>query len=243
MTAYGPPGPPGPSQPPPGASAHAGPRPDPKSVNPLDWGILGAALLALVFSCFAYYSYAAKGPATTQCKDLSSIPSQYRGTLQDLCDGDSASAWHGFFGWFGVLLAVVGALLVAIAIFAPHVNLPFPARLGALGAFVLGIISTLLALAVIPSWPGAATLGIADNEYDQGIDDGHGFSYWIVLILIIVGAALCFLRFQQTGGQLPGRPGAGGPPPGAVPPPGYGPPPTQQGPPPGYPQQGPPPAQ
>ena len=32
--------------------------------------------------------------------------------------GDSASAWHGFFGWFGVLLIVIGAAFVALAIFA-----------------------------------------------------------------------------------------------------------------------------
>jgi hypothetical protein len=218
MTAYGPPGsppnPPGPAR---------QPAVDPKSVNPLDWGILGGALLALIFSFFSFYSYEAKGAAKAGCSQLAGVP----GAVKDLCSGDSASAWHGFFGWFGVLLLVIAGVLVAIAIFSPQISLPAPARLIAFGAAVLGFISLLLALVVVPDWPPVSDLGVGGSDYDKVIDNGHGFSYWIVLILAIVVAALCFLRFQQTGGQLPGRSAA------ASGPQGYGPPPQQ-----GPPQQG-----
>jgi hypothetical protein len=46
---------------------------------------------------------------------------------------------------------------------------------------------------------------VTGSDYDKGVDEGHGFSYWIVLILLVIGLVLTFLRFQQTGGQLPGR--------------------------------------
>jgi hypothetical protein len=248
MTAYGPPGgPPGTPPPPPGSyGSSSATRPDPKSVNPLDWGILGAGLLALIFSFFSFYSYDATGEAKTSCSDLGGAPA----AAKDLCSGDSASAWHGFFGWFGVLLLVVAAVVVAISIFAPQVSLPFPARLVALALSVVAIISLLITIAVIPDWPPVADIGVNDSQYDKVIDNGLGFSYWIVLILAVIIAVLSFLRFQQTGGELPGRTASAGgahtPPQGGAPqggaPQGYAPPP-QQGPPAGYappPQQGPP---
>ena len=113
-----PPGPP-PNQPP----GHWGPPPgggnypqggggsqfDPKSVNPLDWGILAAGLLALIFSFFDWYTVTVSGGGFSA--------------------SGGESAWHGFFGWFAVLLAVIGAAVVAVALFAPHVSMPVPVRL------------------------------------------------------------------------------------------------------------------
>lgn len=243
MTGYGPP--PGPPQ---GApyGAPGGPQRsgfDAKTVNPLDWAILGATLFAFIFSFFSYYSYEAKAAAE--------------------CDSDcsrTTGAWSGFFGWFGILLALVGAIVLAIAIFAPQVRIPLPARLVAAGAFALAVISTLLALLVVPNYSENG-VDVPSDVYDKAIDEGHGFSYWIVLILLVVALVLAFLRFQQTGGQLPGRmaggPAQGGygapqpqqgygqqgyPQPGQASGPGYAPPPAQ-GPPAGYappPAQGPP---
>jgi hypothetical protein len=232
MTSYGPPGqPPGPPPPPgsygPPASGGAA-KFDPKSVNPLDWGILAAGVLSLIFSLFSYYSYKGKGEIRQVCSQIDQLPSSVRGQAQDACDGVTTSAWHGFFGWFGVLLALIGAGLIAMALFAPHIKLPVAARLAALGAFALAVISTLLALLVVPNYSDTGIEGTGVS-YDDVVDEGHGFSYWIVLILIVVGLVLCFLRFQQTGGQLPGRTSATGAQSG------YGAPPQQQQ---GYPQPG-----
>jgi hypothetical protein len=225
-----------------GQPAGNGPGFDPKSVNPLDWVAMGAGFLALIFSFFAYYSYdptasERRGP---DCLDPSSLPAGAGGIASDLCSGGAtASAWHGFFGWFGVLLGLVAAGLVAFAVFAPTGKVPAATRLIALGAAGLGLLWTLIALLVIPDWPKlkdfAASVGgsFSSSDYDKNIANGHGFSYWIVLIMLIAVTAATFQRYRQTscsaaspdGGPESGSPGYG-------PPSGYG---SPQNPPPGFP--------
>jgi hypothetical protein len=83
--------------PPPGqhGRAGAGTSFDPKSVNPLDWGLLAAGPLAFIFSLFSWYTYSL-GPYDA-----------------------SLNAWHGFFGWFAVLLALVGSAALALSSSCP----------------------------------------------------------------------------------------------------------------------------
>jgi hypothetical protein len=147
-------------------------------VNPLDWGILGVGLLAFIFSFIDFYTV---GPF-------------------------SANAWHGFFGWFAVLLALAGSTLVAVDVFSSQTAMPMPTRLLGLGIYAVATLCIILALFVYPG----SSFGVV----------GHGAGYWITLILIAAGLVLSFLRFQQTGGELPGRlsglsgpgrPGIGGP--------------------------------
>jgi len=181
MSAYPPPGQAGPPP-----AGYGTPRAgfDPKSVNPLDWATIGAAVLALIFSFFSYYSYAAKGSdADEVCKHLSDVPAQYRGQYKDVCDGVGNSAWHGFFGWFGVLLALIAAAAIAVAIFAPHISLPVPARLVGIGGLALGVIFTLIALAVVPD---GDYKGTTIDSGASDVDAGHGWAYWLVLILLII---------------------------------------------------------
>jgi hypothetical protein len=227
MTYQPPPPPPpqGPPPPPPGGqwgpppgNPYGAPRPgfDPKTVNPLDWAIIGAGVLAFVFSFVSYYSY-------------SYSIAGFGGGTGDL------NAWHGFFGWFAMLLALVGSAAVAIAIFAPQVKLPFAARLAGLVAYAVATLCVILAIFIVPDPYGVS-----------GFDKGHGFGFWVSLIVIIAGLVASLMRFQQTGGTLPGAlanmptigghaGGPGGPgAPGApmMPPP---PPPATYGPPPGPP--------
>src|SRR3954454_7910684 len=125
MTFQPPPPPPGgnPPPPPPPPPGQWGPPPggapgphsfDPKSVNQLDWGIIAAGLLAFIFSMFSYYT------VDVNIRGLGS-------------GSESASAWHGFFGWAAALLALVGGGLVAMELFAPQVKLPVKTRLASLG--------------------------------------------------------------------------------------------------------------
>jgi MFS superfamily sulfate permease-like transporter len=143
-------------------------------VNPLDWGILGAGLLVFIFSFISYYTVSAGGFS------------------------DSTSAWHGFFGWFGTLLALAGAVVVGLLLFAPQVKLPWPSYLVALALFALATLSTFIALFTNAyDTDGASAFGIK-------VDSGHGFGYWASLILCIAGTVMALMRLQQTGGKLPG---------------------------------------
>ena len=61
----------------------------------------------------------------------------------------ASNAWHGFFGWFAMLLALVGSAVVALELFKPEVKLPFPNRLVGLGAYALATLCVILALFVV----------------------------------------------------------------------------------------------
>ena len=122
-----PPPPPGQWGPPPGAGR---PAFDPKTVNPLDWAILGLGLLTFIFSFFDYYT-ASLGPYSA-----------------------SESAWHGFFGWFAALLAIAGSAVIGMELFAPQVKMPWPNRLVGLAAYALAIICMIIAGFVTPGVSG-----------------------------------------------------------------------------------------
>ena len=150
----------------------------------MDWALLAIGLLTFLFSFIAFYHESQSGPG---------IPSS----------SSNASAWHdvfggGFFGWFAMLLAVIGAVVLALDLFAPQVKLPgsVPARLLVLYAFAAAALFELLAIFIHPKF-GSIALGAFKASV------GHGFGFWISLILILAGAALAFLRLKATGGKLP----------------------------------------
>ncbi len=183
MTNQPPPPPPGnppPAPPPPGQYGSPGggyPAPrsgfDPKTVNPLDWAILGLGLLIFIFSFFDYYK-ASAGPVLA-----------------------SSGAWHASGGaivtWFGVFFSVLGALVLAGALFAPQMRLPVEARLASLGLFALGSLFIILGIFIHPKF------------FDVGgVSFGHGFSFWFSLVMILAATVLSLMRAQQVGTKLPG---------------------------------------
>ena len=99
----------------------------------------------------------------------------------------NGSAYHGFFGWFGVWCCLAGAVVAVFAVLG--VALPFPTRLAVLGAFGLGTLCLIIALFV---FPGGGCDGV------PGCDTGHGFGYWLALLCGLAGTALAFLRYQAT---------------------------------------------
>jgi hypothetical protein len=100
----------------------------------------------------------------------------------------SWNAWHGFFGWFGVLCALVGAAAVAATLFA-KVALPMPLYQIVTAAFGLASVCLILALFVNPL-PSCGGFG--------GCSRGHGFGYWVALILVLAGTALSVLRMRES---------------------------------------------
>jgi len=156
---------------------------DPKSVNPLDWGIIAAGVVAFIFSLFSFYTYSVSISIAGLAKTSSSA---------------SWSAWHGFFGWFGVLLALIGALLLAAQLIA-KVTLAFPVRTVVLGLFGVATLCLLLALFVVPGNTGGSDL------FGVHVNKGHGIGYWISLLAVLAGTGLSVKRFLDTGGKLPSR--------------------------------------
>jgi hypothetical protein len=86
-------------------------------------------------------------------------------------------------------LAVVGAGFLAIDLFVTGVKLAVSARLLSLVLFGLSFLLYIIAI-------------FAHDDF--GPNGGHGFSFWLSLILAGAGAVLTLMRIQQTGGQLPG---------------------------------------
>jgi hypothetical protein len=168
-----------------------------RKINSLDWVIVLCGGVALVFSYFSYYTYHAKTAAEQACAELANAPGPVASTLRGLCHGDSTSAWHGSYGGFGVLLAVLGACAVAAVALAPHVR--FPGRLLGTAAFAIAVVCTVLAGLTVPDWSGKATLGIDAADYAAGVAAGPGSSYWIVLVAVTLGAAASYAGFTRAG--------------------------------------------
>ena len=188
-----------PPQPPPSqefASSAPASRPgqfDPQSVDVKDWVILGAGVLAFVFSFPSYYV----GKATSKlsgkdCPALSA--SAVRG---------SESAWHGFFGWFAALVAVLAAILLALHLFGPQMAIPI--RLVVFGGFALALLSVILAFFIHPGTGQGGTrsgqIGGCTLTFEAHI--GHGFGYWASLIVIAIGAAVAYLQLRDSGEAVP----------------------------------------
>lgn len=178
-----PPPPPGQWGPPPGGAPA---KFDPKTVNNLDWAILGVGFLVLIFSFFGFYSFSTSGGGFDQ--------------------SESWSAWHdifggGFFAWIGVIFAVAATVVLALALFQPQIKFPLESRLLTLAGFALSALCEILAIFIHPDF-GSASGTIAGVHYSSSF--GHGFSFWVTLILALGGTVLALMRLQQTGGTLPG---------------------------------------
>ena len=190
MTFQPPPPPPGDNPPPPppppgqwGPPSGGGQPFDPKSVNPLDWALLGIGAVVFLFSFFQYYTV-----------DIGSL-------------SDSSGGWHfgsgAFLGWFAMLFGVAAGVIVALGLFMPALKLPVANYVAAIGLFAASAVFYLLGFFVIGP-DDSACLG--DSRCEDAVDNafGFGFSYWLSFILVIAGAVLALMRAQQTGTQLPG---------------------------------------
>ncbi len=202
-------------------------------VNPLDWALVAGGAIALIFSFFQYYTV----ELTQRFKDQLCETDQTSGSVRTLCSGDSASAWHGVFGWFGVLLLLVAALLVVVQAIAPHTLSPqAPTRLITAVLCGVGLLSTFIALFVIPHGDAGDALAGSGLTLGDVFDFGHGFSYWLILVVAIAMTAIAVLRLMQTRGDRT-RSGYGQQPPvygqqsPQYPSGGYGQPPSGYGPP------------
>ena len=100
---------------------------------------------------------------------------------------DSASAWHGFLGWFAVLCAVAAAGILAAHLLG--VAMPVPVRLAVLGP--LRSSRSCAPSSRCSSTPASScedVLGAFGGEdVCKGFDEGRGFGYWLALLSTIAG--------------------------------------------------------
>jgi hypothetical protein len=147
-----------------------------KTADRRDLSLVGIGVVALIFSFFDFYKITVKAAAVAGFGGASGSA--------------TGSAWHGFFGWFGVLLMLIGAAIVAAKILG--IALPFPVSLTLAVLFAVAAVCQILAFFVVPGdTASAASVGI-------DIDKGHGFSYWVVLILSLAGAGIAGTKHRTN---------------------------------------------
>ena len=147
----------------------------------LDLALVAAGAVALLASFLPYYTVSVD--------------------LMGMDASSSANAWHGFFGWFGVLAAVVGSGLVLLHLLGKD-TLVAP-RTGALIAYAVAAASTVVALFVFPGG-GCDDLDALGVNVCDGIDFGRGIGYWLALLAVLAGLTLAVLRRGEgTGPAAP----------------------------------------
>ena len=140
-----------------------------QNAHKYDLGIIAAGVLTFVFSFLPYYTVSVKFAA--------------------LSGSDSVTAWHGFFGWFAVLLVLAAAVLLVLPMLNVNLNVQMPVRTVVLGLFAAAMLCLVIAFFVIP---GGDCQGIKACE--DAIDFGHGVGYWLSFIVVAGGLALAYLR-------------------------------------------------
>jgi hypothetical protein len=146
-----------------------------QGANPYDLGIIGAGLLAFILSFFPFYTVSVDG-------------SLGLGGLSD-----TGSAWHGFFGWFAVLVAIAASTLLALRLFGVQVLDAAMTRLAVLVGYGVSLLCMLLAFFVTP---GGGCQG--SSACEDVVNFGRGFGYWALVLVVIVGLALSFMRKDAT---------------------------------------------
>ena len=139
-----------------------------KGVRPLDLAAAGLALSAFLWSFLPYYTVSVK--------------------MAGFNESDSVTAWHGFFGWFATLLAVVAGAVLVLHFLSSVVKIEalasVPVRLVATVALGVALLCVIIAFFVTP---GADCAGIAMCE--ESVDFGRGIG-WYLSFLAIAGSTV-----------------------------------------------------
>jgi len=141
-----------------------------QGAHKFDLAVIGAGAVALLGSLLPYYTVSID--------------------MMGVAASSSANAWHGLFGWFGVLAAVIGSGLVLAHLLGTDTKVA--PRTGALVAYAVAAVSTILALFIYPG--GCDELKTVGVNVCDGIDFGRGVGYWLTLLAVLAGLTLAWLR-------------------------------------------------
>ncbi len=109
---------------------------------------------------------------------------------------DSASAYHGFFGWFGIWVALAAAVVVAAALIG--VALPISAHQAALGLFGLALVCLIFTLFIFPGGDCGDIGAVGGALGGFKCDTGRGFGYWLAVLAVFAGGGLAFMRMRES---------------------------------------------
>lgn len=147
-----------------------------------DLALVCAGILALIFSVVPWW-YSAS----------------FRGS------SDHTNAWHGFFPWFGALLAVAGGVFVALIVLNALPQLPVNAYLVTTGFFGLAAVLLLVSLFTSPYVSQLQDLchgvGRSCSRSDLetlGFDFGTGVLLWLTFLLVLAATVIAAFRFAKT---------------------------------------------
>jgi hypothetical protein len=145
-----------------------------QGAHKFDLGIIAAGLIAWIAGFMSFYTASASFAGRSVSAHV--------------------NAYHGFFGWFAVWVALAGAVVVALALFNIVKGLPMPLHQIAAAAFGLALLCLILALFITPG--GDSCSGA--NGFGISCDTGHGFGYWLALLAVIAGLALSVMRMRES---------------------------------------------
>jgi len=158
-----------------------------KTADPIVLGIIAAGVLAFLCSFLPFYRVSVLGIS------------------------DSANAWHdldgkGFLGWFGCIIALVGAVVVAL----PLLKRPLPVDqdAAAVGAFGLAFVLLFLAIFINP-FSGMNGGGLCDDDNTgickqmlDGVSFGHAVGFWLAFVLVLVALLASGYRLLKARGRI-----------------------------------------
>ena len=145
-----------------------------QGAHKFDLGIIAAGVIAWLAGFMSFYTASA--------------------SFQGHSVSAHGSAYHGFFGWFAVWVALAGAVVVALALFNIVKGLPMPLHQIAAAAFGLALLCLILAFFITPG--GDACNGA--SGFGVSCDTGHGFGYWLALLAVLAGLALSVMRMRES---------------------------------------------
>jgi len=125
--------------------------------------------------------------------------------------GEHANAWHdidgtGFWGWFGCVVALVGAAVAAL----PLLKQALPVRQTTATVTVFGLAFLLLFIAIFVNPLSGANTGDACKGDSTGLcralmgsaSIGHAFGFWFAFVLVLVALGFNGYRHLKEIGRL-----------------------------------------
>jgi len=161
--------------------------PEVTTTDPIALGTVAAGVLAFLCSFLPFYRVSVLGMS------------------------DSANAWHdldgkGFLGWFGCVIALVGAVVVALPLFKRP--LPVDRDAAAVGAFGLAFVLLFLAIFINP-FSGMNAGGLCDDDDTgickqmlDGVSFGHAVGFWLALVLVLAALLANGYRMLKARGRI-----------------------------------------